>query len=782
MIMMTNIETHQEAQGQPSPILTPWRITKARTQDGVMTWEATTTKFARDQQGDLVTPQFYKSAINKFETGQRPAPFFSVAHYPSHDQCDNCGYEYKSLDSGVCPSCGQERLQAGITKAIWIDGKQPKAKGIFYDNELGRSVFDACRQDVVKSLPDDERIRISMGFYPDPGGVIYPATSQRDFVDGWIEHFAGTRVPVVPETDLTVKSLNIKTRFDDAASIVPKHLADRMDSRLRRHKSGAYDDDEPITKAGAPKKPQSPAEDQLDAQLTAEASDLENLKKQEEAESVSTVRRANAKSDVDPLMLEAYDALESVQKAVVAPGGDKTKILALAANLVSAIRDYAHTLVNDTVGPAATDVTTQMEQNNPNQTMPPNQPTPPLGEVTDQTLNPNQVSSSPEQAQNSVQTPAVAGAEGTNPDQADENMQDQLGDNGVPADGSAEDQTNLPEVPLPDEYGATNADTTPTGEAGNDGQGQEAEVGGAGNNPADEGDLTDEEMAQLGIGPEDQAAADQGEQGPPAPEQQTPPETPAKPTKKKLAFGKKPAPVMQSMTALMSKARSKPVVKAVKPKVEKHHFIPTTDNDVVELNAAGERVTERAQPNAAVKSAAMHPAEAFMQGWSSKVTDILMNKGQLTRQDQINALKKSLVEFNDGALAVVNKSTPLTDVDLMTTVQQAVQSALEKSQAEHAEELASRDQQLLSLEAKMEALTRKTVQQSVDSVVKSVIGKPRVERKSFSNIRPAVTQAVVKAVNNEQVLSGDVSPIRKATASEVAAASVTAGPNLLYRY
>ncbi len=50
------------------------------------------------------------------------------------------------------------------------------------------------------------------------------------------------------------------------------------------------------------------------------------------------------KSDLDPLLQDASEALEVVQKAINAPGGNKGELLAQAATLVNAIRDYAHSI------------------------------------------------------------------------------------------------------------------------------------------------------------------------------------------------------------------------------------------------------------------------------------------------------------------------------------------------------------------------------------------------------------------------------------------------------
>ncbi len=186
-----------------------WVITKARTlPDGTMEWTATTTKFARDVQRDLVRRAFYEDAIKRFKSKTVPPPFVSVAHYRAAETCLDCGHVYKSLADYICPTCKAERVLAGVCTDMWIDGRQPKARGVFYPTEVGRAAFESVLLDIKKSLPLDERNRVSMGFYPDvPEGIIY-SQAGRDFVAGWCEHFALTRVPVVAETDITARMVH----------------------------------------------------------------------------------------------------------------------------------------------------------------------------------------------------------------------------------------------------------------------------------------------------------------------------------------------------------------------------------------------------------------------------------------------------------------------------------------------------------------------------------------------------------------------------------------------
>lgn len=321
---------------------TLWRITKAATlPDGTMTWQATTTKFSRDVQKDLVTRAFYEEAIDRFKAGKAPPPFFSVAHYPCEKTCV-CGYVYKSLYEFTCTSCGRERLIAGIATDVYIDGDQPKAKGVFFPTVLGKSVFESCAEDISQNRPIDERVRISMGFYPDSDGVVYKSEG-RDFLKGWIEHYAATRVPVVPETELEVKSLNIKTKYDDAAAIIPKHLADKLEEleKIRRVGKSSTDPDLII------KSDKTLPTKEVDREVTPESLNaaaqtaIKNLK---EAVEENPERAAERKSQIDAVLEDAAETLSIVQKAILAPGGDKKEILTRASNLIQAINDYAQAI------------------------------------------------------------------------------------------------------------------------------------------------------------------------------------------------------------------------------------------------------------------------------------------------------------------------------------------------------------------------------------------------------------------------------------------------------
>ncbi len=187
----------------------PMHFTKASldSKTGEMRWSATVSKFEEDDQGDEVTAEFYKSAIASVERGVRPMPVLCVSH----------------IDKGA-PT---DSWVAGDTASMFVDGDRPKAKGTFRDTPLGQAAFEAVRKDMQEELPDDERARISMGFY-DEGSVSKGKDSGRTFISGWIKHFAVTRVPVVKEAEIEAKGELMPTAREDAASIVGDELAESL--------------------------------------------------------------------------------------------------------------------------------------------------------------------------------------------------------------------------------------------------------------------------------------------------------------------------------------------------------------------------------------------------------------------------------------------------------------------------------------------------------------------------------------------------------------------------
>lgn len=201
-------------------------ITKATESDGVRRWTATPTKFAADKEKDEVTREFYEYAATMIEAGAHPTPALVVSHFD--DPRFSKAHEPTPAE-----------FAAGWTTELFIDGKQPKARGIFEDNELGDAVYEAVKADMDDDVPHDERIRISMAWRPVKGGLEEVEGITRH-TKGMVRHFAATRVPIIADTDILVEKAGVrKTKFQDASTIIGEDLAAELDDF---HNSIAFDE------------------------------------------------------------------------------------------------------------------------------------------------------------------------------------------------------------------------------------------------------------------------------------------------------------------------------------------------------------------------------------------------------------------------------------------------------------------------------------------------------------------------------------------------------------
>lgn len=779
---------------QPGQFQTEWKITKASTgPDGVMRWKATTTKFSRDVQGDFVKKSFYEEAIRRFKAGQVPAPFFSVAHYPLESICLKCGYVYKSMLDTRCSSCSKERLIAGITTDMWIDGDQPKARGIFFSTALGKAVYASCRQDIEKSVPFDERVRISMGFYPDHDGVTIPKSGCRDFEKGWVEHFAGTRVPVIPETPIEAtfeeKSLSIKTKYDDALAVLlsDKSLADNLEElRQNRFLKSEIDlglvtkadevrplkDDQPkaVDKPKELVKNESGVLDETvevknETETVAvddkkdEVKPLEGLKLAEEqpkeAETVKPVEQEDSaeekidepveeekeevieeekKSEVgidlsqDDLLLEAAEAVGAIQKAILAPGTNKQEVIARAANLVNAIRDYVRAIqqmpdnVYGQIPAGIQDV---------NQLIPVNQPIPPPGEVFDRTSAGRPGELSIDDVLGDLQEPVEGEAE-----QPEFSLMGDEEDLGEPEEDTGEEEDNLGidtgEEPTDEELAAeeetseegTTEEEVPAEEETSEEEGTEEEA----ESETPEEESGEGEEAEVEEETEEETPTEETPEEELLPEERKPKQKSPPPGGKKLSF----------------RREGKSVVKSVKTRTE---------------------------PTAAVKSAVAHPAEALLDRWSKGVVEVLTD-GQLSRVQRRALVQKALETFAQQVTEVIDQTTPVSDGDIATIVQKAVEQAL-------AAEQQTRQAESEILRQKINELT----QAIVTKEVMGVVGRKGPVRKSLDGRATLVgsTTPVFETKNLLTSESTETTGLKKFSAAEVAKSSV-AGGNPLYRY
>lgn len=213
-------------------------ITKSSLSDGEMRWSAVNSDTDWDLYNERMSLELFKSMISKINRKQSPPdefvdlitsdfwkggmPYLSIAHF----------------------SDGNGKAVPGEVQKLYIDGTQLKAKGILYDNPLGRAVWKSLKEDEIqyKNDADADKIRISIAFidlaHRHGDGEIFRRKSLTDrcqlcekgieektYVDGYLVHLALTRVPVNRRTimeledGMTKKSKPV-TRKEDAESVL----------------------------------------------------------------------------------------------------------------------------------------------------------------------------------------------------------------------------------------------------------------------------------------------------------------------------------------------------------------------------------------------------------------------------------------------------------------------------------------------------------------------------------------------------------------------------------
>lgn len=212
-------------------------ITKA-TSDG--NWQAVASDTLPDKTGESTSIALFKDWIRRAETGETVSwlppprnPFLGISHYPSFE-----GYG-----------------EAGQTVKMWIDGNRFKVSGKFnLDNPVGKALFDTIRRErelTAKGETVANPVRISAAWWDiahSHGSFIFERKSladvcpvcvkggngQKTYLMGQADHWAGTRVPINPRTNLALeeKSMAI-TRKDDAASMIDEELAEELDTKAK---------------------------------------------------------------------------------------------------------------------------------------------------------------------------------------------------------------------------------------------------------------------------------------------------------------------------------------------------------------------------------------------------------------------------------------------------------------------------------------------------------------------------------------------------------------------
>jgi transcriptional regulator with XRE-family HTH domain/cation transport regulator ChaB len=213
---------------------------------GALRWACSASDTGQDRAGEAASVTLFRDWMDRITGGiitpwlAKPPrlPFLGLSHYP---------------DLGGLG-------EAGITERMYIDGDVFKATGIFHSDSashpLGEAAFEAIKKEkaLVKksgSLPDNP-IRISAAWYDlchSHGDYVFVRRSFSDrcplcrageledkvYLKGQLDHFALTRVPMNPRTQielLTEKSMT--TRKEDAESIIEnEELVESLDRAAR---------------------------------------------------------------------------------------------------------------------------------------------------------------------------------------------------------------------------------------------------------------------------------------------------------------------------------------------------------------------------------------------------------------------------------------------------------------------------------------------------------------------------------------------------------------------
>lgn len=219
-------------------------ITKATIQpDGSMRWQCVASETTRDNVGEYTSLPLFQDWIYRAKNSievpflpfPREHPFLGLSHYPDLN--------------GLA--------EAGLSEKMYVDGNRFKASGFFYNDDnhpLGKPLFDAVRQEnelIQKGEIIEKPIRISAAWWDiahQHGNFTFERKSMDDicpicikgpnedkrYLQGQLDHFASTRVPIHPATSLDLEQKSMTTRKEDANSIIDdSELVDKIDKKAK---------------------------------------------------------------------------------------------------------------------------------------------------------------------------------------------------------------------------------------------------------------------------------------------------------------------------------------------------------------------------------------------------------------------------------------------------------------------------------------------------------------------------------------------------------------------
>ena len=225
------------------------KVSVDKAEGGVMRWRAVASDTSPDLYAEKMSSELFDDFVGRIETkSQVPEPFNKVL-----DEGWTGGMPYISI-SHYKSGTGSKNVP-GMPEKIYRDGDRLKAVGTLHDNPLGHAVFKSLCEDLyTEKAKDVGKIRISIGFLDlehkhlgegtspdflftrsnltDSCPMCQEGIGNKVYTKGQLVHLALTRVPVNPRTDMEVdKAMGIKTKLDDAESIVGKELSETLEEK-----------------------------------------------------------------------------------------------------------------------------------------------------------------------------------------------------------------------------------------------------------------------------------------------------------------------------------------------------------------------------------------------------------------------------------------------------------------------------------------------------------------------------------------------------------------------
>jgi len=219
---------------------------------GERRWRADTSNTDDDQSGDNMTQELFASFLERIENKELPPEDYASDYW-------NGGMPYLSLSH--YPDMNGDAVP-GDVKAVYVDGKYLKSKGLMNDTPLGNAAWKAMVEDLRKIKAGeeiDDKIRMSIAFLDykhrhKSNDYIFERSSSEgfcpeclvelirgespglSFLDGHLIHFAMTRVPMNVDTTIDPDMLeerSMTSRKKDAESIVGDELAEELEAKAK---------------------------------------------------------------------------------------------------------------------------------------------------------------------------------------------------------------------------------------------------------------------------------------------------------------------------------------------------------------------------------------------------------------------------------------------------------------------------------------------------------------------------------------------------------------------